>query len=86
MKRKRKKTKAKRKSAEEPRPWVISGGFDPGCEMCRAMMDGDADIFGDPFESGGAEIREILDFERAQEMFRALRPELESWTGFPDEA
>ena len=86
MKHKRRKTKAKRKSGQEPRPLLISGGFEPECEMCRAMMDGDAEIFGDPLEVDGAEVREILDFERAQEMFRALRPGPGPWTEFPDEA
>ena len=86
MKRKRRKTKVKRNPAEEPRPWVISGGFDPECEMCRAMMGGGAEIFGDPLEVDGAEVREILDIERAQEMFRALQSGAEQWTGFSDEA
>ena len=84
MKRKRRKSKAK--PSQESRPWVISGGFDPECEMCRAMMGGGAEIFGDPLEVDGAEVREILDIKRAQELFRALEPESETWTGFPEEA
>ena len=83
---KHKKAKGNRKPAQEPRPWVISGGFDPDCEMCRAMMGGGAEIFGDPLEVDGAEVREILDLERAQEMFRALESGPETWTGFSDEA
>ncbi len=66
---KRKTAKAKtQKDKTDPMPWLISGGFDPDCELCRALSEGNPEVFGDPLEVDGVEVREVLDLERAEEL------------------
>ena len=48
------------KEKNESRPFLISGGFDPDCELCRALSDGNPDVFGDSIEGDMVEVREIL--------------------------
>ena len=67
MKRKTPKGKAK------PRTWLMSGGYDPDCELCRALSEEDPEVFGKPLQGDMFEIREVLDLDRVQELFRSLR-------------
>ena len=61
------------KDKNEPLPWLISGGFDPDCEMCRALSEGNPEVFGEPFMKDGVEIRQVLDRKRAEELLRSKK-------------
>ena len=64
----------KRKTPKEnrkPQQVLISGGFDPDCEMCRLLSEGDPEVFGEPLEVDGVEVREVLDPQRVEDLLRS---------------
>lgn len=81
---KHKRSKSRRRPPAEAPPFLISGGYEADCPMCRAMEE-EAGLFGDPMDLGGAEAREILDLERYREIVRKMEKGPWSWSAWDDE-
>lgn len=66
------------------KPWMISGGFEPDCPLCRAMEEEGQDLFGARIERAGVVFMEVEDLDRLRELFHEMEERPGRWMSFPD--
>ena len=64
----------RRRSGDEKRHWIVTGpsGFDPDCEVCRAIQSSPPEVAGESLFEGGIIVTPVVSMEALLPIIAAM--------------